>query len=255
VTNESVRRIAPEERTVSDPIAGQTREVAVATDRMWCGIVRAAGRDVTPWHHHGDHSTIAFVVSGTKRLEFGAGGRHDVEASPGDFLFIPSGAVHRESNPSDDETGTIAFRVGTGPPTVGVDGPGDDDAVVRRITPDDRTQGDPTPGMVREEAVAAEGIWSGFVRTASGAVSGWHHHGANESAVYVLAGAMRIESGPGGQEVVDLGPDDFCYIPPGIVHRESNPADVESNVVVVRAGSGPPTTNVRGPERSSGDGE
>jgi uncharacterized RmlC-like cupin family protein len=104
--------------------------------------------------------------------------------------------------------------------------------------------------MVREEAVATDGMWSGFVRTASGSVSGWHHHGSNETTIYLVAGAMRIEWGPGGREVVDLAPHDFCFIPPGMVHRESNPSDEESHAIVVRAGIGPPTINVDAPEEA-----
>jgi hypothetical protein len=29
------------------------------------------------------------------------------------------------------------------------------------ITPEERREGDPTPGMVREQAIAAEGLWRG----------------------------------------------------------------------------------------------
>lgn len=121
---------------------------------------------------------------------------------------------------------------------------------VRRIPPAERQVGDPTPGMVREAAIDVDGLWSGFVRTAAGMVSGWHHHGRNETSIYLVAGAMKIESGPGGETVVELGPGDFCHIPAGIVHRESNPSDQESHAVVVRAGTGPPTVNVDGPEGS-----
>lgn len=121
---------------------------------------------------------------------------------------------------------------------------------VRKISPDDRAVGDPTPGIVREEAIAFEGLWSGLARTAPGVVSGWHHHGTTETTIYIVRGAMKIESGPGGGEVVDLRPGDFCHIPAGIVHRESNPSSEETHAVVVRAGTGPPTVNVDGPEGS-----
>lgn len=119
---------------------------------------------------------------------------------------------------------------------------------VRKIAPNDRTVGDPTPGIVREEAIGVEGMWSGLARTAPGVVSGWHHHGAHETSIFIVTGAMKIESGPAGGDVVDLGPGDFCHIPPGIVHRESNPSSEETHAVVVRAGTGPPTVNVDGPE-------
>lgn len=47
----------------------------------------------------------------------------------------------------------------------------------RLIRPHEREPGDPTPGMVREQAVASEGLWAGVVTTDGGATSGWHHHG------------------------------------------------------------------------------
>ena len=50
-------------------------------------------------------------------------------------------------------------------------------AGVRRITPEERTEGVATPGMIREEAVATKAMWAGLVRTAPAMVSDWHHHG------------------------------------------------------------------------------
>lgn len=92
-----------------------------------------------------------------------------------------------------------------------------------------------------------DGLWAGLVRTDPGAVSGWHHHGDYETSIYVACGRVRIESGPGGCAAVEAGPGDFLHVPPGAVHRESNPGDVESAIVVVRAGRGVPTINVDGP--------
>ena len=121
---------------------------------------------------------------------------------------------------------------------------------VRGVKPSERSEGDPTAGMIREEAIATDAMWSGVVRTAAGAVSGWHHHGDHETTIYVASGVMRIEWGPGGREKVDLEADDFCLIPPGTIHRESNLGAEENRLVVVRSGTGPPTTNVDGPEGS-----
>jgi len=42
--------------------------------------------------------------------------------------------------------------------------------------------------MIREEAVATDGMWAGFVRTAPRMTSGWHHHGRFESLIYVQTG-------------------------------------------------------------------
>lgn len=115
------------------------------------------------------------------------------------------------------------------------------------VRPEDRAEGDPTPGMVREQAIAVDGMWSGLVRTAPGTASGWHHHGDYDTTIYVVTGALRMESGPGGQSVAEARPGDFLHVPKGAIHRESNPTDAESHIVVVRAGHGPPTTNVDGP--------
>jgi uncharacterized RmlC-like cupin family protein len=119
---------------------------------------------------------------------------------------------------------------------------------VRRIAPEERTEGLATPGMVREEAIATGRMWAGLVRTDAGMISGWHHHGAYQTAIFVLSGALRMEFGPGGRETLEAGPRDFVYVEAGGVHRESNPSDEESRIVVVRAGDGEPVFNVDGPE-------
>lgn len=118
---------------------------------------------------------------------------------------------------------------------------------VSKVRPDERVEGHVTPGMVREEAIATEGMWAGFVRTDDGMTSGWHHHGDYDTSIYVVAGALRMECGPGGDTVVEAGPGDFLHVPKGAIHREGNPEDTESHLVVVRAGQGPAVTNVPGP--------
>jgi uncharacterized RmlC-like cupin family protein len=118
---------------------------------------------------------------------------------------------------------------------------------VRLIRPEDRGEGHPTPGMRREEAVATGGMWAGSVTTEAGGASGWHHHGEHESTIYVVSGALRMEFGPGGEEVLEATAGDFLYVPPHAVHRELNPAAAESTLVVVRAGSGEAVVNVDGP--------
>ena len=118
---------------------------------------------------------------------------------------------------------------------------------VRYIPPDERVPGHATPGMVREQAVSTDGMWAGFVRTAAGETSAWHHHGEYESSIYIVSGRLRMESGRGGGDVIEAGPGDFCYVAPWAIHREANPGDEESHLIVVRAGSGPAVINVEGP--------
>lgn len=119
---------------------------------------------------------------------------------------------------------------------------------VRIIRPEERKgETAPTPGMTREEAFSDSGMWSGYVRTAAGMTSGWHHHGNYETVIYVTSGQLRMESGAGGGEIIDARPGDFVLVPRDTVHRESNPSEEEAGLVVLRVGSGPPVTNVDGP--------
>lgn len=121
---------------------------------------------------------------------------------------------------------------------------------VRKVAASERVEGQYTSGMVREEAIATEGLWAGLVRTEAGMTSGWHHHGGYETAIYVLSGRLRMESGVGGTDIADAGPGDFVLVPRRTVHRESNPSDEESRLIVVRSGSGEAVVNVEGPDRA-----
>jgi uncharacterized RmlC-like cupin family protein len=112
---------------------------------------------------------------------------------------------------------------------------------VLKIAESERRPGAPTPGMHREEAVTTETTWAGLVRTDAGMISGWHHHGEYESAIYVLGEGARMESGPGGESLVEAGPGDFLFVPRGSIHREGNPTEVEGTALVVRSGRGIPS--------------
>jgi uncharacterized RmlC-like cupin family protein len=118
---------------------------------------------------------------------------------------------------------------------------------IYRISASERIEGQATQGIRREEAVRTDGIWGGLAITEPGMVSGWHHHAGYESAIYVTSGALRMEFGPDGTESFDAGPDDFVFVGRNVVHRESNPSDEPSRIVVVRAGTGEPVVNVDGP--------
>lgn len=128
---------------------------------------------------------------------------------------------------------------------------GNDDKRVRLIRPDDRSEGHATAGMHRQRATSTDRSWAGHVTTEPGMVSAWHHHGDYESHIFVLSGALRMESGPGGREVVDAQPGDFLFVPRHTVHREGNPSSTDAALVVVRAGSGQAVFNVTGPEEDS----
>lgn len=116
---------------------------------------------------------------------------------------------------------------------------------VRKVAADALTPGHPTPGMTREQAIVLDDLWSGRVRTEAGATSGWHHHGDHDTVLYVVRGALRVETASG---VVQGDPGDFVHVPAHTVHRESNPTTETAEVVLVRRGTGPVVVNVDGPE-------
>lgn len=107
----------------ADPTPGMSRKVGLETGTMWSGTVDTAPGAVSGWHHHGEHETTLYVVRGRMRLESGPAGREVVEGGPGDFLFVPAYAVHRESNPAQETSTAVVVRCGRGAPTTNVEGP------------------------------------------------------------------------------------------------------------------------------------
>jgi uncharacterized RmlC-like cupin family protein len=105
---------------------------------------------------------------------------------------------------------------------------------------------DPTPGMSRKRAFERPNLWAGWVETAPGSVSGWHHHDVNETSIYIVSGVMRLEF-EGSDEYVEATAGDFVNVPAHTVHRESNPGTEPCVAVLARAGGGVPTVNVGAP--------
>ncbi len=115
---------------------------------------------------------------------------------------------------------------------------------VSKVAAGTLTPADPTPGVHRELAVVTGDLWSGRALTEAGVTSGWHHHGDHDTVIYVVRGAIAVETAEG---VVHGDPGDFLHVPPHTVHRERNPTDGTAEVVLVRRGTGPVTVNVESP--------
>jgi uncharacterized RmlC-like cupin family protein len=84
-----------------------------------------------------------------------------------------------------------------------------------------------TPGMRREAGISdrltsATGLWMGVGVNEPGGCSAAHHHGGNESGIYVLRGRLRFYWGRHLEHVQDAGPGDFIFVPPWEVHIEEN---------------------------------
>lgn len=66
-----------------------------------------------------------------------------------------------------------------------------------------------------------------------GGVARAHIHDGFEVMLYILAGRVRHEYGPGLAQVVDNEAGDFIYIEPGVPHEVFNLSDSEPVVAVV----------------------
>ena len=76
----------------------------------------------TPWHHHGDHDTYAYMLSGEARVEFGEEGSESRDITADESLHIlPAGLVHREINVGKEKNHFLIIRVGEGPAVVPVE--------------------------------------------------------------------------------------------------------------------------------------
>lgn len=107
-----------------------------------------------------------------------------------------------------------------------------------------------TPGLVREVAFDGRNpdarALSGFISAVRpGAATGAHHHGDQETILYVLTGRARFRWGAQLTEVVEAGEGDFVFIPAEIVHQEINAsADEPTSWVVVRSAPDPIVVNL-----------
>jgi uncharacterized RmlC-like cupin family protein len=112
--------------------------------------------------------------------------------------------------------------------------------VIKPLDLDDQTP--QTAGMHRLAAVShvlveSKALWAGVMLAEPGTASSVHHHGPQETVVYVLSGPSRVRWGGRLEHEVDLEPGDFVFIPPFMPHQEINPSpDQPTQWVVVRSG-------------------
>lgn len=122
---------------------------------------------------------------------------------------------------------------------------------VRIVRADERSTDTPqTPGLLREVAFDSRNpdakVLSGFVSSVQpGAATGAHHHGDQETILYVLNGRARFRWGDRLEEVAEAGEGDFVFIPGGLIHQEINAsADEGTAWVVVRSAPDPIVVNL-----------
>jgi uncharacterized RmlC-like cupin family protein len=90
-------------------------------------------------------------------------------------------------------------------------------------------------GVAVSRTSGAERLWVASAEMGPGAISGPHHHGEAETAIYILEGEARFYVGPGLREVLEAAAGDFVWVEPGEVHVEVNRSQTEPlRMIVVR---------------------
>jgi uncharacterized RmlC-like cupin family protein len=112
-----------------------------------------------------------------------------------------------------------------------------------------------TAGMRRLAAISgalvgSESLWAGLMLAEPGTASAVHHHGPQETVVYVLSGRSKVRWGGRLQHEADLEAGDFLFIAPYVPHQEINPSpDRATRWVVVRSAPEAVVVNLtRGPD-------
>jgi uncharacterized RmlC-like cupin family protein len=102
-----------------------------------------------------------------------------------------------------------------------------------------------TTGMRRREAISgktvgARNLWMGQTHVPARTSSANHHHGASETAIYVVSGTptfvfLDVDGDQPVETRIDTAPGDYVFVPPWVPHREENPdPDTEAVVVIAR---------------------
>lgn len=124
---------------------------------------------------------------------------------------------------------------------------------IRIVTPkefDDTTA--QTPGSSRVAAIPGRSIfnsqmWGGLFFVEPKSQTAIHHHGIQETIVYVLEGQALIRWGERGEFEATANRGDFIRVPPFLPHREINPSDSATfSWVVVRSTPEPIVVNLPG---------
>lgn len=93
-----------------EAISGKT----VGSQKIWMGETHVAPATNSGDHHHGEAETAIYVVSGHPSFVFAEGEREvRIDTKPGDYVFVPPYAPHREENPSTDEPAVVVIARST----------------------------------------------------------------------------------------------------------------------------------------------
>jgi len=101
--------------------SGMVRAAAISGDlagarALWMGRTVVLPESSSGNHHHGRSETGIYVVSGHPVFVFrdpASGELVRLEASPGDYVWVPPHVPHREENPSPDTEAVVVIARST----------------------------------------------------------------------------------------------------------------------------------------------
>ena len=111
----------PDDLIPGAPTPGMKRLEAFSAEDRWVGRVWGEPGVLSGWHHHGEHDTYFYVLSGRARIEMEGG--EFIEVGQGDFAQIAAGTIHREGASGDNPLEVVLMRIGRGPQVFPVEDP------------------------------------------------------------------------------------------------------------------------------------
>jgi uncharacterized RmlC-like cupin family protein len=112
------------------------------------------------------------------------------------------------------------------------------------------TETQQTSGSLRMSAIAAtngivSSLWAGIFVVEPSAKTGIHHHGEQDTVVYVLEGEACVRWGNFGEHSATVRAGEFLHVPSWLPHQELNPSKENPfRWVVVRSTSEPIVVNL-----------
>ena len=127
----------------------------------------------------------------------------------------------------------------------------DRSALIRIVRPEEFS-GDTqqTSGSLRLAAISAgqnveSQLWGGIFVVEPGAKTGIHHHGNQDTIVYILEGESYVRWGERGEHSALAHVGDFVHVPAYLPHQEVNPSQRDPfRWVVVRSTPEPIVVNL-----------
>jgi uncharacterized RmlC-like cupin family protein len=107
-----------------------------------------------------------------------------------------------------------------------------------------------TSGSLRLAAISKEhgitsSLWGGTFLVEPGAKTGIHHHGEQDTIVYVLEGESFVRWGEHGEFSATARAGDFLHVPAWLIHQEINPSSTQPfRWIVIRSTPEPIVVNL-----------